>query len=93
MTHDQFDWNGDVEVEWAGRRDVGPAMPTPLSELLAEFRAERAEVLRCVEDGHHGRGEFVKFNGGSPWVICDWCGVKLRDAIEEDLSGTKTSGD
>lgn len=30
--------------------------------------------------------ECVKFNGGNPWVICDECGVKLRDATDDDLN-------
>lgn len=90
MTHERSEWHDDVEVEWPARRDAGPATPTPLSEIMAEFRAEHEAVLRCVEAGHRGRGESVKFNGGSPWVICSHCGTKLRDATREDLGGTET---
>lgn len=36
--------------------------------------------------------ERVKFNGGNPWVICDECGVKLRDATDDDLNRAMKRG-
>jgi hypothetical protein len=59
--------------------------PVRLREALEEFRAERVEVRECGANRHAGRTASVKFNGGDPWVICSYCGTKLRNATDEDL--------
>jgi hypothetical protein len=81
MSDDKFTWH-EGEVRWVTRE---AADPVRLREVLEEFRQDRKLVLNCVEKRHEGQGESVKFNHGDPWVICAFCGTKLRDAMDEDL--------
>lgn len=80
MNDDRFTWH-EGEVHW----DAGePADPVRLREALEEFQKEYLENrATCAIQGH--RVEIVKFNGGDPWVVCDACGEKIRDATEGDL--------
>lgn len=56
--------------------------------LLREiFQEENAGFDDCSHPA-----ERVKFNHGNPWVICDECGVKLRDATDKDLDKAMKRG-
>jgi hypothetical protein len=58
------------------------------ARLLREiFEEESSELKDCTHTI-----ERVKFNGGNPWVICDECGVKIRDATDEDLNRAMKRG-
>jgi hypothetical protein len=78
---DKFKWF-EKEVHWETGQ---PADPVRLREALKEFREEMLALRDCNHPG-----ESVKFNGGNPWVICSECGLKLRDATDDDLSRARS---